>query len=211
MRLADRQDNASERHGEGLQYYGDFQHSILAVVGDFARSNHTATRAQADARCHRHHCRCRDADDPHYLKIKPTFFETLTDFKKDRQTGFCFSYIKNGEKELTNVSNWDEISFLYSCVCWLKHTTLDYLDIPVIVYEDPQLVLLIRQIRRSSFIWSVEMKHSMSFCIISEMSKNIQKFYSLYLSLCKYAKQMNELHVGDEEAAKLLSIPVNYK
>ena len=115
------------------------------------------------------------------------------------------------EKELTNVSNWDEISFLYSCVCWLKHTTLDYLDIPVIVYEDPQLVLLIRQIRRSSFIWSVEMKHSMSFCIISEMSKNIQKFYSLYLSLCKYAKQMNELHVGDEEAAKLLSIPVNYK
>ena len=153
----------------------------------------------------------RDADDPHYLKIKPTFFETLTDFKKDRQTGFCFSYIKNGEKKLTNVSNWDEISFLYSCVCWLKHTTLDYLDIPVIVYEDPRLVLLIRQIRRSSFIWSVEMKHSMSFCIISEMSKNIQKFYSLYLSLCKYAKQMNELHVGDEEAAKLLSIPVNYK
>lgn len=150
----------------------------------------------------------KKTDVPHYLKIELAAFGSITDFQKDHQTGFCYSYSRNGKKELTNVSNWDEISYLYSRVCWLKRATLDYLDIPVIVYENPQLVLLIRQIRRSSFIWSVEMKHSMPFCIISKMNENIQDFYSLYLSLCKHAKHMHELNVGDKDAARIIPIAV---
>ena len=150
----------------------------------------------------------RKTDDPHYLKIEPATFEPITDFQKNHQTGFYYSYTQNGQKEFTNVSNWDEISYLYLRVCWLKRATLDYLDIPVIVYENPQLVLLIRQIRRSSFIWTVEMKHSMPFCIISKMNENIQTFYSLYLSLCKHTKHMYELNVGDKEGAQIIPIAV---
>lgn len=150
----------------------------------------------------------RKTDDPHYLKIEPAAFGPITDFQKNHQTGFYYSYTQNGKKELTNVSNWDEISYLYSRVCWLKRATLDYLDIPVIVYENPELVLLIRQIRRSSFIWDVEMKHSIPVCTISKMNENIQTFYSLYLSLCKHAKQLQKLNVGDEDAAKITPIAV---
>ena len=150
----------------------------------------------------------RKTDDPHYLKIEPAAFGPITDFQKNHQTEFYYSYTQNGKKELTNVSNWDEISYLYSRVCWLKRATLDYLDIPVIVYENPELVLLIRQIRRSSFIWDVEMKHSMTFCTIPKMNENIQVFYSLYLSLCKHAKHLQKLNVGDEDAAKITSIAV---
>ena len=150
----------------------------------------------------------RKTDDPHYLKIEPATFEPITNFQKNHQTGFYYSYTQNGQKELTNVSNWDEISYLYSRVCWLKRATLDYLDIPVIVYENPELVLLIRQIRRSTFIWDVEMKHSMPFCSISKMNESIQVFYSLYLSLCKHVKHLQELNVGDEDAAKITPIAV---
>lgn len=150
----------------------------------------------------------RKTDDPHYLKIEPAAFGPITDFQKNQQTGFYYSYTQNGKKELTNVSNWDEISYLYSRVCWLKRATLDYLDIPVIVYENPELVLLIRQIRRSSFIWDVEMKHSIPVCTISKMNENIQTFYSLYLSLCKHAKELQKLNVGDEDAAKITPIAV---
>ena len=150
----------------------------------------------------------RKTDDPHYLKIEPAAFGPITDFQKNQQTGFYYSYTQNGKKELTNVSNWDEISYLYSRVCWLKRATLDYLDIPVIVYENPELVLLIRQIRRSSFIWDVEMKHSIPVCTISKMNENIQTFYSLYLSLCKHAKQLQKLNVGDEDAGKITPIAV---
>lgn len=150
----------------------------------------------------------RKTDDSHYLKIEPAAFGSITDFQKNQQTGFYYSYTQNGQKELTNVSNWDEISYLYSRVCWLKRATLDYLDIPVIVYENPELVLLIRQIRRSTFIWDVEMKHSMPFCIISKMNENIQTFYSLYLSLCKHTKHMYELNVGDKEGAQIIPIAV---
>ncbi len=150
----------------------------------------------------------RKTDDPHYLKIEPAAFGPITDFQKNQQTGFYYSYTQNGKKELTNVSNWDEISYLYSRVCWLKRATLDYLDIPVIVYENPELVLLIRQIRRSSFIWDVEMKHSISVCTISKMNESIQVFYSLYLSLCKHVKHLQELNVGDEDAAKITPIAV---
>lgn len=150
----------------------------------------------------------RKTDDLHYLKIEPAAFGPITDFQKNHQTGFYYSYSQNGKKELTNVSNWDEISYLYLRVCWLKRATLDYLDIPVIVYENPELVLLIRQIRRSSFIWDVEMKHSMPFCTISKMNESIQVFYSLYLSLCKHAKHLQELNVGDEDAAKITPIAV---
>ena len=150
----------------------------------------------------------RNTDDPHYLKIEPAAFVSITDFQKNHQTGFYYSYTQNGKKELTNVSNWDEISYLYSRVCWLKRATLDYLDIPVIVYENPELVLLIRQIRRSTFIWDVEMKHSMTFCTIPKMNENIQVFYSLYLSLCKHVKHLQKLNVGDEDAAKIIPIAV---
>ena len=150
----------------------------------------------------------RKTDDPHYLKIEPAAFGPITDFQKNQQTGFYYSYTQNGKKELTNVSNCDEISYLYSRVCWLKRATLDYLDIPVIVYENPELVLLIRQIRRSSFIWDVEMKHSIPVCTISKMNENIQTFYSLYLSLCKHAKQLQKLNVGDEDAGKITPIAV---
>ena len=150
----------------------------------------------------------RKTDDLHYLKIEPAAFGPITDFQKNQQTGFYYSYTQNGKKELTNVSNWDEISYLYSRVCWLKRATLDYLDIPVIVYENPELVLLIRQIRRSSFIWDVEMKHSIPVCTISKMNENIQTFYSLYLSLCKHAKQLQKLNVGDEDAGKITPIAV---
>ena len=150
----------------------------------------------------------RNTDDPHYLKIEPAAFGPITDFQKNHQTGFYYSYTQNGKKELTNVSNWDEISYLYSRVCWLKRATLDYLDIPVIVYENPELVLLIRQIRRSTFIWDVEMKHSMTFCTIPKMNENIQVFYSLYLSLCKHAKHLQKLNVGDEDAAQIIPIAV---
>lgn len=150
----------------------------------------------------------RKADDLHYLKIEPAAFGPIMDFQKNHQTGFYYSYSQNGKKELTNVSNWDEISYLYSRVCWLKRATLDYLDIPVIVYENPELVLLIRQIRRSSFIWDVEMKHSIPVCTISKMNESIQVFYSLYLSLCKHVKHLQELNVGDEDAAKITPIAV---
>lgn len=150
----------------------------------------------------------RKTDDPHYLKIEPAAFGPITDFQKNQQTGFYYSYTQNGKKELTNVSNWDEISYLYSRVCWLKRATLDYLDIPVIVYENPELVLLIRQIRRSSFIWDVEMKHSIPVCTISKINENIQTFYSLYLSLCKHAKQLQKLNVGDEDAGKITPIAI---
>lgn len=150
----------------------------------------------------------RKADDLHYLKIELAAFGPIMDFQKNHQTGFYYSYSQNGKKKLTNVSNWDEISYLYSRVCWLKRATLDYLDIPVIVYENPELVLLIRQIRRSSFIWDVEMKHSIPVCTISKMNESIQVFYSLYLSLCKHVKHLQELNVGDEDAAKITPIAV---
>ena len=54
----------------------------------------------------------RKTDDPHYLKIEPATFEPITNSQKNHQTGFYYSYTQNGQKELTNVSNWDEISYL---------------------------------------------------------------------------------------------------
>lgn len=34
----------------------------------------------------------RNTDDPHYLKIEPAAFGSITDFQKNQQTGFCYSY-----------------------------------------------------------------------------------------------------------------------
>lgn len=110
-----------------------------------------------------------------------------------------------------NVSNWDEVSFLYSRTEAIKKITSDYLDIPGIVYEQQQLVFLIRQIGRCSFINNVEMKCNNSLPIsISNMPNSIKNFYSLYQSLYRYTVNMRELNVEDTDAAKVKSIPVNY-
>lgn len=110
-----------------------------------------------------------------------------------------------------NVSNWDEVSFLYSRTDAIKKITSDYLDIPGIVYEQQQLVFLIRQIGRCSFISNVEMKCNNSLPIfISDMQNSIKNFYSLYQSLYVYTDKIQKLNVKDTEAAKVASIPVNY-
>ena len=153
----------------------------------------------------------QNSQDSYYLKIKPESFDSITDISKENQTGFYYSTHQNRKKELMNVSNWDEVSFLYSRTEAIKKITSDYLDIPGIVYEQQQLVFLIRQIGRCSFINNVEMKCNNSLPIsISNMPNSIKNFYSLYQSLYRYTVNMRELNVEDTDAAKVKSIPVNY-
>lgn len=67
--------------------------------------------------------------DPHYLKLPPNGFDAITDFSRNNLTGVYYSYFQNRKKELTNVSNWDEISFLYSRVQGLKNIIANYQNI----------------------------------------------------------------------------------
>ena len=147
----------------------------------------------------------------HYLKIELEYFDIITDFKRDNLTGFYYSSYQNKKKELTNVSNWDEISFLYSRTETIKKITSDYLDIPGIVYEEQQLVFLIRQIGRCSFIENIKIKCDNSLHIfIDKMPDSIKIFYSLYQSLYGYTKNIQELNTGDENAANEIPISVQY-
>lgn len=146
--------------------------------------------------------------DSHYVKIAPKAFDSIRDISRDNQTGFYYSYDKNGKKELINVSNWDEISFLYPRLKELKRVIDDYQDIPIIVNEDPNLVFLTRKIGQSTLIANVELKHSISIGIIPHMNESIKSFYSLYQSLFRYTKNMQVLNVGDKDAAKIISVPV---
>lgn len=153
----------------------------------------------------------RNSQDPYYLKIDPIAFDSITDISKDKRTGFYYSTHKNKKRELTNVSNWDEVSFLYSRTDTIKKIAFDYLNSPGIVFEQQQLVFLIRQIGRCSFISDVQMKCNNSLPIfISNMPNSIKNFYSLYQSLCGYTENMQKLNVEDTDAAKVKSIPVNY-
>lgn len=148
--------------------------------------------------------------DVHYLKINPKSFDTITNFKRNK-TGFYYSYCQHEKKELFNVSNWDEISFLYSRTIAIKKMTSDYLDTPGIIYEEQQLVFLIRQIGRCSFIENIEIKcYNNSHISIDKMPDSIKIFYSLYQSLYGYTKNIQELNVGDEDAANKIPIPVQY-
>ena len=126
----------------------------------------------------------------------------------ENQTGFYYSSFQNSKKELINVSNWDEISFLYPRLKELKRVIDDYQDIPIIVNEDPNLVFLTRKIGQSTLIANVELKHSISIGIIPHMNESIKSFYSLYQSLFRYTKNMQVLNVGDKDAAKIISVPV---
>lgn len=146
--------------------------------------------------------------DPHYLKLNPKGFDAITDFSRNNLTEFYYSYYQNGKKELTNVSNWDEISFLYPRVKHLKQVIADYLDIPVIVNKDPNLIFLTRKIEQSAFISNIEMKHSIPIGIIPHTNESEKSFYSLYQALFPYAKHVQVLHVGDKDAAKIIPIAV---
>lgn len=149
--------------------------------------------------------------NPYYLKIAPKHFDTITDLSRDNKTKFYYSTCRNNKKELTNVSNWDELSFLYSRTDAIERAASNYLEIPGIVYEKQQLVFLIRQIGRCSFISNIQMKCKNSLTIfISEMTDSIKIFYSLYQSLYGYTENMQKLNVEDADAAKVNSIPVNY-
>ena len=147
-------------------------------------------------------------EDPHYLKLNPKGFDAITDFSRNNLTGFYYSCCQNGKKELTNVSNWDEISFLYPRVRFIKQMIANYRDIPVIVYEDPNLIFLTRKIEQSTFISHIEMKHSISIGIIPHTNEGVKSFYSLYQELFPCAKHVQELHVGDEDAARIIPIAV---
>ena len=153
----------------------------------------------------------QNSQDPHYLKIEPKSFDTITDISKDKQTGFYYSTYQNYKKDITNVSNWDEVSFVYSRTEAIKKVASDYLDDLGIVFEQQQLVFLIRQIGRCSFISNVQMKcNNPRPIFVSNMSNSIKNFYSLYQSLYRYTVNMQELNVEDTDAAKVESIPVNY-
>lgn len=148
-------------------------------------------------------------DNPHYLNLDVNSLDEITCFCKSRHTGFYYSECQNGMKTLVNVDNWDEVSFLSLRTGSVKQVASSYLDIPIIIYEDPQLVFLIRQIRNCSFISNVNMICANSLAIhISTLNKSVKEFYAFYQSLTQYATNMAELYVGDKDAANVQSFPI---
>lgn len=148
-------------------------------------------------------------NDPHYLDLDVESLGKITSFCKSRCTDFCYSGCQNGKKILADFHKWDEVSFLRYQTSLVKQEASNYLDIPIIIYEDPELVFLIRQIRNCSFISNIKMICNNSLPIyISTLNKSIIEFYAFYQSLCKYATDMAELYVGDKEAIKGNSFPI---
>lgn len=124
---------------------------------------------------------------------------------------FITALSKTVKKELIDVSNWDELSFLYSRTDAIERVVSNYLDILGIVCEKQQLVFLVRQIGRCLFVENIEIKWKNPLPIrINEMPDSINAFYILCQSLCCYAKNLQELNVKDKEVANVNPIPISY-
>lgn len=148
-------------------------------------------------------------NDPHYLDLDVNSLDKITHFDKKRSTNLYYSKYKNEIRTLTNVGNWDEVSFLSLRTNSVQQVASSYLDIPIIIYEDPELVFLIRQIRNCAFISNIRMICDNSLSIhISTLNESVKEFYEFYRSLCQYATDMSELYVGDKDASKVKSFPL---
>lgn len=147
-----------------------------------------------------------------YSQIDVNAFDKVTDIL-NRQTNFWYEY-HDRENSFCDVSLWTELSFIYSRIDNIEHATTFYLNIPLIIFEDVELVMLISQISQCKFISDIRLLQSFRVKIegttIDNISVDIKEFYSLYRELLKYTKP-NTLEIKGNKPKNRTPIPVTYK
>lgn len=142
-----------------------------------------------------------------YLAMNEEDFNKITEIR-DIQTGFCFVYETDIES-IIDLRGWDEMAFINSRTNAIKSYAKQFLSIPIIIFEDEELIEIMSDIDKCHFIWAIDMLYMNreNEITVPNIGQYIIPFYRLYLKLSKYAKP-SRLIIKEEEFSTLSPLKI---